>query len=280
MARYRYQILVIAASLVLLGILYLLPNKSKYVAEIAPVEVKSAGAVSYLDLISQEKESLVQKSIELSEEVLDLDSQIASTNNKSTNVRLADSLATLCLATSPLLSAHYLYQKAQFSKSSSDWTRSGDFYMLLAESLPNDKQQIIISKAIESFEQAMQLDSTNPDTKVRLASAYVEAQIDPMKGIGMLKEVVEAYPTNIAAQFNLGLFSMKSGQYNKAIPRFNSVLELDSTYYHAYFYLGQCELQLGNKQKAIENFKYYQYLCTDSLEKQNIKQYINQLLTT
>ena len=101
-----------------------------------------------------------------------------------------------------------------------------------------------------------------------------------MKGIVLLKEVASMHPDNISAQFKLGLFSIKSGQYDKAVNRFNRVLELDSSYYQAYFYLGQCELELGNKQKSIENFKHYQYLCPNSVEKKNINQYINKLLTT
>lgn len=280
MARYRVQILVIAITLGLLGALFFFPNKPEHKAEAAPVETTAVGAVLYVDVVGSEKKMVGDENAVLSITIQQFDEQLASTISAKEKIILSDSLSRLCLSKSPLLSAHYTYEKAQLSKNTADWIKAGDFYMLAIELYNDSVRPSILVKALECFENALQLDSSNADVKVRLAVAYVEAGNNPMKGILLLREVAETHPDNISAQFNLGLFSIKSGQYDKAIIRFNNVLDLDSAYYQAYFYIGQCELQLGNKQKAVEKFKYYQYLCTDSIEKKNIEQYINKLLTT
>lgn len=280
MTRYKVQILVIALALGLLGGLFFFPNKPEHKIETIPVQTNGAGVVSYVDIISSEKEQMNSKDVVLSTSIQAFEKKIASAISEKEKMIFSDSLSRLSLAKSPLLAAHYNYQKAQLSKNTTDWTRAGDFYMLAVESVNDNSRQAVLGKAVESFENALLADSSNADVQVRLAVAYVEDGNNPMKGIMLLRGVAEKHPDNIAAQFNLGLFSIKSGQYDKAIARFNKVLEIDSTYHQAWFYLGQCELELGHKQKAIEKFKYYEYLCTDSIEKKNIKQYINKLLTT
>ncbi len=280
MTRYKYQLLVIAASFVLLGILYLFPNKPKHVAETIPADAHSAGMVAYVDIVNAEKKALGEKNQDLAKTLQVLEAKLSDTVPEKEKVILIDSLSRLCLYASPLLSADYCFQKSQISHQAIDMLKAGDFFMRAAELVESNAHQAIINKAIESLEGANAIDSSNADIKVSLASAYVESGSNPMKGIMLLREVAAKHPDNIAAQYNLGLFSIKSRQFDKAVSRFNKVLELDSTYYQAYFYLGQCALELGNKQEAIEKFKHYQYLCTDSIEKQNIHQYINKLLTT
>ena len=72
----------------------------------------------------------------------------------------------------------------------------------------------------------------------------------PMKGVGMLKNVLQIDPKNIDALINLGYFSTKSGQYDKAIERYNQVLEIDPEFSDAYLYLSDVYLQMGKNEEA------------------------------
>ena len=65
------------------------------------------------------------------------------------------------------------------------------------------------------------------DTKIQLAIEKVKGQ-NPMEGIMMLKEIVDQDPENVEALFYLGMFSMESGQFEKAVVRFQSILSIDS----------------------------------------------------
>jgi tetratricopeptide (TPR) repeat protein len=74
-----------------------------------------------------------------------------------------------------------------------------------------------------------------------------------MQGIGLLLQVVSKDPNNLKANFSLGLFSMKSGQYQKAINRFKTVVSIKPGG-EAYFYLAQAYQNLQLKKEAIEAY--------------------------
>ena len=96
------------------------------------------------------------------------------------------------------------------------------------------------------------------------AVALVQGQ-DPMRGIMMLREILTEDPNNVEAHWQLGLFSVQSGQYDKAIERFRKVLELDAEGYpDAWFYLGRTYATVDSTELAIANLKKYRTLTQDT----------------
>ncbi|NND77391.1 MAG: tetratricopeptide repeat protein [Flavobacteriales bacterium] len=81
----------------------------------------------------------------------------------------------------------------------------------------------------------------------------------PMQGILMLRELAEKEPDNIDAQWHLGVLSVESRQFEKAIERFENVCTLDKAdepkYKEAYFYLGNLYANLSRNEKAIDSFE-------------------------
>jgi uncharacterized protein HemY len=71
-----------------------------------------------------------------------------------------------------------------------------------------------------------------------------------MQGITLLREVVQADPENVNANLNLGLFSMKSGQFDKAISRFETVVKKKPSAEN-YALLAEAFEQSGDKKSAI-----------------------------
>jgi uncharacterized protein HemY len=92
----------------------------------------------------------------------------------------------------------------------------------------------------------------------------------PMKGIRILKRIAEEHPEKAEAQWHLGRFSIRSGQYEKAAERFEKVLSIaPQTYQDAYLYLGKTYATLGDTAKAIERLKSYrERVKTDSVREQ------------
>ena len=101
--------------------------------------------------------------------------------------------------------------------------------------------------------------------------------IQPMKGITLLREVIQKDSNNIDANLQLGLFSVTSQQFSKAIERFNRILRIDSTHIDMYVYLGDTYIQMGEKQKAIESFENYKTRVKDTLIIKDIGEYIKKL---
>ena len=93
----------------------------------------------------------------------------------------------------------------------------------------------------------------------------------------MLKKVLEIDPNNVDALINLGYFSSKSGQYDKAIERFKQVIEIDPEYSDVYLYLSDVYLQMGNYEEAARYLELFKPFVEDPQAKEEIEIYIEQI---
>lgn len=115
------------------------------------------------------------------------------------------------------------------------------------------------------------------DQKIDSAVALVESGGQPMKGILMLREVVEEDSTNIKALTRLGQFSIQSGQYDKAEARFATIKRLEPNNMDALYYLGHLNARKGAKEEALAYFEKCLSLTDDEEFAEELKQYINDL---
>lgn len=109
------------------------------------------------------------------------------------------------------------------------------------------------------------------------AVALVNGQ-EPMRGIMMLREIVEEDPTNAEAHWHLGLFSVQSGQYDKALERFKKVVELDPEGFpDAWFYLGRTYATLDSIDQAIASLTHYRTLVEDTAIAHGVDRFLREL---
>ena len=71
-----------------------------------------------------------------------------------------------------------------------------------------------------------------------------------MKGILQMRSLSEKYPENADLQWNMGLFSIQSGQYEKAVARFEKVINIDAQRLDAYMQLAISYLALKDTSAA------------------------------
>ncbi|KLT64947.1 M48 family metallopeptidase [Pedobacter sp. BMA] len=151
-------------------------------------------------------------------------------------------------------SALYLEVVAQNEPSSKTWLAAGNQFIKAFESTQDSlAQPALLQKANTSYKNALEKDATNIEAKTGLGVTIVNGLGAPMQGIAMLLEVVAKEPKNVKANMNLGLFSIKSGQFDKAIPRFKTVIA-ESPTPEAYFYLGTALENLGKNKEAVEAY--------------------------
>ena len=72
-----------------------------------------------------------------------------------------------------------------------------------------------------------------------------------MKGILQMRSLSEIHPENADLQWNMGLFSIQSGQYEKAAARFEKVITIDAQRLDAYMQLAMSYLALQDTSAAI-----------------------------
>lgn len=127
---------------------------------------------------------------------------------------------------------------------------------LLTEENPA-MQYWLAQEAKGLFERSLELNPANDSTRIGLAGCYLFGNIsdNPMQGILPLREITEKNPSNAYAQMMLGLGSIKSGQFDKAIDRFLAVVKVEPENLQAIFHLAETYDRMGDKADAIKWYK-------------------------
>ncbi|MGF1923316.1 MAG: tetratricopeptide repeat protein [Bacteroidia bacterium] len=155
----------------------------------------------------------------------------------------------------PMPSAMYLEIVANNEPILSNWVAAGTRFLKAFDNTSDSLiRPALLNKAHQSFTKAMALDSTNIEAKTGLGVTIVSGMGAPMMGIQMLREVVEKEPKNLKANMSLGIFAIQSGQFDKAITRFNTIIETIKETPDAYFYLGRAYESLGQNKPAVSAY--------------------------
>jgi tetratricopeptide (TPR) repeat protein len=190
--------------------------------------------------------------------------RIDQSSKSETKIKLLDSLATLFEVFNKYdSSAYYVEQKSQLNPTLSSWIETGEaYYKAFSFAVGTDKAEYSAEKTREYFGKALSKKPSDPEIKSKMAMTYVSSP-EPMKGILMLREVLKDNPDNRSALFNLGILSMQSGQYDKAVERFERIIKLYPTDGEAVFYLGMSYFQSSDKGNASKFLNLAKKVNTD-----------------
>lgn len=178
----------------------------------------------------------------------------------------------------PDLASFYAEELARKENSARAWFKAGNrYYYAIQFSKDKTEIPVLYQCAMRCFSKGLKLDPADTDAKIMLASCYVEGSADPMEGISRLREVEKTDSNNVKLQLAFAFFSVKSGQFDKAIRRFNKVLAIDSSYIEAYLHLADAYEQLNNNAKTMEALEKYAAKTPDATERNEINKYIQQL---
>jgi tetratricopeptide (TPR) repeat protein len=178
----------------------------------------------------------------------------------------------------PDFASYYVEKIADRKQSSSAFAKAGDRYFYSVRFV-KDANEVpsLYQSAMRCYEKALKKDPANVDAKIQLAACYVEGSPDPMKGIGLMREVEKTDSNNVKLQLSFAFFSVKSQQWDRAISRFEKVLRIDPMYIEAYLHLADAYEQQGQNAKTIEMLEKYAALTQDATAKQEVLKYIEQL---
>ena len=110
-------------------------------------------------------------------------------------------------------------------------------------------------KTKDLFAKYVFVNKKNLEARVKLGTVMVSVD-NPMNGIFVIREVLNEDPTNKSALFQLGLFSMESGQYDKAVGRFATLSELEPNNIQYRFYHGVSLAESGQREAALVELDY------------------------
>jgi len=271
----KTQIAVVSGALLLIVLLLLANTKLLPKKEEAPTsEHQHSGSIEFTKMVQGSIDGLgasEKKAIQKLEEAIksSTDKKLAFENM----INMWDSLRN------PSVAAYYMELASEASPTESNWMEAANRYYAATRFVDQANRPLLFNKAIDCFGHVLELNPKNIDAQINLASCYVEGSPDPMKGIGMLKEIEKTDSNNVNLQLNFAFFSERSGQWDKAIARFEKVLKIQPDFIEAYLHLADAYIQKGDKPKAIESLKKYLALVDDVTVKTEVQDYINKLTT-
>jgi len=176
--------------------------------------------------------------------------------NQEKRFIFADSLAKAYKTVGKLDSmAKYTEIKAIENPTLENFIIAGDgYYEAFNFAVDKSRSANLAGKVQEYYNRILDENPSLLDIKAKLAMTYV-AGSNPMQGIMMLQEVLSTDSDNEVAIYNLGMLSITSGQYEKAIERFETLEKLDPNNPEAHFYLGYCLYELGKTEESKPYFQ-------------------------
>lgn len=271
------QIIVIVIVVVLMGGLLARPIKGLVDEDKSTDGQTSTVSSSAFNLQSVSEIAKQTINASLAQEITALEEKLDEANDDQ-KLALLEQLAQKWDDVAKSAPQGFIYEEmAEISPKFEYWLKAGDAYRAAYTNLQDTTMSAELNKlAITSYEKATRLDENNLDAKTGLGAAMVTGTDNPMAGIALLQEVVAKDPKNIQANKTLGLFSLQSRQFDKAIERFNTVVELKPDA-ESFFYLATGYENIGLKNEAIAAFQKSKELASDPTLSQFIDRRVEEL---
>lgn len=197
-------------------------------------------------------------------------------------VIFADSLASVFKSHNLLDSAaKYLAIAADESATFNTYKRAGDaYYEAFTFAMDQNKANELAEKSRAYYTKAKETGNGEKkqvlDMDANTAMTYI-ASSNPMRGIGMLTEILEKDSEHEAAIYNLGILSIQSTQYDKAVERFEKLVSLNPENLQAQFYLGLSYKEAGDFDKARKQFEKVKELDKDPAVQATVDSYLEEI---
>jgi len=176
----------------------------------------------------------------------------------------------------PALAGYYYNKLAGLEADNENvWFEAGKNYFDAEQNVDNqDKLNYFVDLSYAALAKVIEMDPNNnleamTDQGVNILEKSMNHTLEgpPMQGIGLLMKVMQKDSNNRKALNYLGLFSMQSGQFDKAITRFKHLTSLgpdhDPNYPYYFRYLAQAYLETGKKEEAVASLEKYKGLVKE-----------------
>ncbi|WP_164109775.1 MULTISPECIES: tetratricopeptide repeat protein [Sphingobacterium] len=271
------QIIVIVLVVVLMGGLLAQPIKGLVDKEQGKTEANAEEPSSMYTLKSVSELAKQGINSSLSQDISAIEAQVEKAEGEQKVALLQQLVAKWDDVAKPIPQAFIYQELAQLSPKFDYWLKAGDAFRA---GYTNQQDTMMASElnrfAIAAYEKAVELDANSLSAKTGLGAALVTGSNNPMAGIALLREVVAVEPKNVEANKTLGLFSIRSQQFDKAIERFKTVIEVKPDA-ESYFYLATSYEKIGLKNEAIAAYQKSKEIAADPTLSQYIDRQIEAL---
>ena len=210
--------------------------------------------VKFEDLLLKAKGKI---SASQNERLLKLENSVVRGDIKEQQIHVYHQLARFWADSAHIFEPYAFYngEAAKLENTEKSLTFAAHLFLdnLMTEGQPA-MQYWLASNSKVLFEKAIIINPANDSSKIGLGACFLFGNIsdNPMQGILPIKEIAQKDPGNIYAQMILGLGGKRSGQFDKAIERFNLVVKKQPENIEALFNLAECYEEKGDKINAVK----------------------------
>jgi tetratricopeptide (TPR) repeat protein len=267
----KTRIILIAASVLLIVALYFLP---KAVVENDSQLQAEAGHNDSPTLPGSPHNETPQS---LRSDINRLRARYLSALPEEKNAIFADSLAALYNQAGLFDSAAWFAERAAtFFKTDESLLKAGDaYYEAYTFAVDGGKQKALADKTREVYNEILGKQPGNLEVKTKMAMTYLSSA--PMKGVAMLREVLAKDPKNELALFNMGMLSIQSTQYAKAVEWLEKLVAVNDKHLQGNLLLGVAYLNTGDKTKARQQFEKVKKMDKDPSVQATVDSYLEEL---
>jgi tetratricopeptide (TPR) repeat protein len=173
--------------------------------------------------------------------------------------------------------AIFAEQLVEVSPTLEHHAKAGDvYYEAFSLALRPEKMKVLGEKSRFYFQKVLDENPARLDIKTKMGMTYISTD-NPMAGIMMLREVLTENPNYVPAITNMGVLSLQSQQYERALERFDQLLALDSTNLQAHFYRAISLAELGKQEEAKAAFLYVKARESSPELLKTVDEYLSQL---
>jgi TPR repeat protein len=249
------QLILILSGLLLFSVLYFFTPRFTAKEANAPNQSAENQVVTTESILNTAKLALTE-SQKIS--LLSIENQLIKASNAQDSLKYYKALTQFWADSAQKLAPYlyFSYSAALLENSEKSLTFAAQLLVdnLLTPDAPPALLPWIAGNAKVLLEKALVINPKNDSAKINLGACYLFGNLsdNPMQGITKIKEVVDIDSTNAYGQFILALGGKKSGQYDKAIERFLTVIKIQPNHIEAMIHLAECYELTDQKALAIE----------------------------
>ena len=249
----KQQLFLLAGATVLFCVIYFFGKTTPPKNDSAPV----AGADSSYNIQKVLEASRSQLTADQRSRLAQLENSVVRGNVREQKAEVYKQIAAFYRDSAHLLLpfAYYTGEAAKLENSEKSLTFAARFFLENARKQDDEGlKKWMANESKELFEKALVLDPGNDSLKVGLGSCYIFGNIadNPMQGIMMIREVAERDPSNMYAQYMLGVGGLMSGQLDRAIDRLSIVASKQPDNVEVKLMLAEAYERKGDKQNAVK----------------------------
>lgn len=255
------QIALLVGTLGLFSLLYFgCDTKPKNVLDLEKSRSIDMEATGVQNILREARKSIPQEGTAVLET---LQQELSNTKEDTSKVKLLERIAgTWYSLGNSTLSGYYAEEIAKIKDNEDSWSIAGTSYAIGAKQAQEQKvRDFSTGRAIKAFEKAIAHNPDNVSHRVNLAISYVDNPMggSPMKGIMMLRELQEKYPTNTTVLNTLGRLAIRTNQVEKALERLGQAIQLEPNNKTT-----SCLLAKAYRMKGdLESAEKYKLICEE-----------------